>query len=93
MTRRKRDLGHDASGDLSVPMSSVWIIFLEPGVVHRLDRDTSGVLVLAKTQAAFAHLKSQFHNRLVQKEYRAFVYGYMREAWGTIDRPIGRSAS
>lgn len=62
------------------------------GVVHRLDRDTSGVLILAKTQAAFLHLKAQFHDRLVKKEYRAFVYGPVREQWGTIDRPIGRSA-
>ena len=62
------------------------------GVVHRLDTDTSGVLVLAKTQEAFVHLKQQFHDRLAKKEYRAFVYGAMKERWGTIDRPIGRSA-
>jgi 23S rRNA pseudouridine1911/1915/1917 synthase len=62
------------------------------GVVHRLDRDTSGVLVLAKHQEAYVHLKAQFHDRLVKKEYRAFVYGAVRERWGTIDRPIGRSA-
>lgn len=62
------------------------------GVVHRLDRDTSGVLILAKTPTAFLHLKAQFHDRLVRKEYRAFVYGSMKERWGTIDRPIGRSA-
>lgn len=62
------------------------------GVVHRLDRDTSGVLVLAKTQDAHAHLKAQFQERLAQKEYRAFVYGIMKEQWGTINRSIGRSA-
>ncbi len=62
------------------------------GVVHRLDRETSGVLVLAKTQEAFVHLKAQFHDRLTRKEYRAFVYGPIRERWGTIDRPIGRSS-
>ncbi len=61
------------------------------GVVHRLDRETSGVLVLAKTQDAFVHLKQQFQDRLVQKEYRAFVYGTMKEQWGTIERTIGRS--
>ncbi len=61
------------------------------GVVHRLDRETSGVLVLAKTGDAFTHFKAQFHDRLVKKEYRAFVYGTMKEEWGTIDRPIGRS--
>lgn len=63
------------------------------GVVHRLDRDTSGVLVLAKTQPAFEHLKRQFKDRLVKKEYRAFVYGVVRERWGTIDKKIGRSPS
>ncbi len=61
------------------------------GVVHRLDRDTSGVLVLAKTQEAFVHLKAQFHDHHIQKEYRTFVYGTMKEKWGTIARPIGRS--
>lgn len=62
------------------------------GVVHRLDAETSGVLILAKTQIAFEHLKRQFHDRLAHKEYRAFIYGPVREPWGTIDRPIGRSA-
>ena len=62
------------------------------GVVHRLDRDTSGVLILAKTQTAYEHLKTQFHDRIAKKEYRAFVYGLMKDKWGTIDRPIGRSA-
>lgn len=61
------------------------------GVVHRLDRETSGVLILAKHQEAFLHLKNQFQRRSVHKEYRAFVYGTMKERWGTIDRPIGRS--
>ena len=62
------------------------------GVVHRLDRDTSGVMVLAKTQTAHEWLKHQFHERLVKKEYRAFVYGRLNDRWGTINRPIGRSA-
>ncbi len=61
------------------------------GVVHRLDKETSGVMILAKDQDTFAHLKRQFHDRLAKKEYRAFVYGAVRERWGTIDRPIGRS--
>lgn len=61
------------------------------GVVHRLDRETSGVLILAKTEEAFVHLKRQFHDHLVRKEYRAVVYGTMKEKWGTVDRPIGRS--
>lgn len=62
------------------------------GVVHRLDRETSGVMILAKSQPAFEKLKYQFHERLVKKEYRAFVYGRMNDRWGTINRAIGRSA-
>lgn len=62
------------------------------GVMHRLDRETSGVMILAKHQEAFLHLKTQFQSRAVFKEYRAFVYGTMKEGWGSIDRPIGRSA-
>ncbi len=63
------------------------------GVVHRLDRETSGVLILAKTAEAFIHLKAQFQERFAKKEYRAIVYGPIRERWGTIDKKIGRSPS
>jgi 23S rRNA pseudouridine1911/1915/1917 synthase len=62
------------------------------GVVHRLDRETSGVLILAKTQPAHQFLKQQFKDRNVYKEYRAFVYGRIHDRWGTINRPIGRSS-
>lgn len=62
------------------------------GVVHRLDRETSGVMILAKTKEAHTFLKAQFHDRQVKKEYRAFVYGRIHDKWGTINRPIGRSA-
>jgi 23S rRNA pseudouridine1911/1915/1917 synthase len=63
------------------------------GVVHRLDRETSGVLVLAKTQDVHGWLKDQFQERRMYKEYRAFVYGLIHDRWGTINRPIGRSSS
>lgn len=62
------------------------------GIVHRLDRETSGVLILAKNQEAYTHLKQQFHDRLVHKEYRAFVYGRIHDRFATINRPIGRSS-
>lgn len=62
------------------------------GIVHRLDTETSGVLVLARTPEAFVFLKRQFHDHKTKKEYRAFVYGKMKEDHGSIDRPIGRSA-
>lgn len=61
------------------------------GIVHRLDRGTSGVLLLAKTQIGFDNLKSQFQTRDVEKEYHAFVYGKVKLDKGIIDRPIGRS--
>ncbi len=63
------------------------------GIVHRLDRDTSGVLLLVKNQSAHEQVKYQFQNRLVKKYYRAFVYGEIKDRWGTIDRSIGKSAS
>ncbi len=62
-----------------------------PGLVHRLDRDTSGVLLLARTPAAFSFLKSAFQNRAVKKTYLALVVGSMKSESGLIDLPIGRS--
>jgi 23S rRNA pseudouridine1911/1915/1917 synthase len=47
----------------------------EPGLVHRLDRETSGLVLVAKTQSAFEHLRSQFHLRQIKKIYRALVWG------------------
>lgn len=66
-------------------------IIERPGIVHRLDRETSGALVMAKNQAAFADLKGKFQAREVEKKYHAFVYGKMKEGEGEINRPIGRS--
>ncbi len=62
-----------------------------PGIVHRIDRETSGVLVVARTQKAFLKLKDQFKNREVKKTYRAFVYGVIQDERGIIDKPIGSS--
>ena len=62
-----------------------------PGVVHRLDKETSGVLLMAKTQPAFEFYKNKFKNREMRKVYHAFVYGEVKEDEGKIDRPIGRS--
>ncbi len=66
---------------------------LRPGIVHRTDRDTTGVLIIAKNQKAFEFLKGQFKNRKVHKVYQAFVYGDLKEERGMIDRPIGRSSN
>jgi 23S rRNA pseudouridine1911/1915/1917 synthase len=60
-----------------------------PGIVHRLDRETSGVLVVARTQASFDSLKEQFHDRETRKTYRAFVYGNLKDERGIINKPIG----
>ncbi|HLP43728.1 MAG TPA: RluA family pseudouridine synthase [Candidatus Nanoarchaeia archaeon] len=62
-----------------------------PGIVHRLDKETSGVMVVAKNQKAFEDLKAKFQNREVEKKYHAFVYGILPEEDDTINRPIGRS--
>lgn len=62
---------------------------LRPGIVHRLDKDTSGVMVVAKTQASFAALKSLFQSREMKKTYVALVNGIPKESEGIIDRPIG----
>lgn len=64
---------------------------MRPGIVHRLDRETSGALVIAKTPRGHASLKSQFQERTVTKKYLAFVWGELAEEFGTITRPIGRS--
>lgn len=62
-----------------------------PGIVHRLDRETSGVMLLAKTQKAFDFLKSQFVNREIKKTYYAIVSGSVKNDRGIINKPIGRS--
>jgi 23S rRNA pseudouridine1911/1915/1917 synthase len=61
-----------------------------PGIVHRLDRDTSGALVVAKTEAALRGLAAQFKNRQVRKEYLALVWGRPVPTEGTIETLLGR---
>lgn len=63
------------------------------GVVHRIDRETSGVLLLAKTVAGHKCLKEQFQMREIDKIYHLFVHGNIKDDHGTISLPIGRSAS
>jgi len=64
-----------------------------PGVVHRIDRETSGVLLLAKTKIGHKVLKEQFQKREIEKIYHLFVYGNLKDNQGTINLPIGRSIS
>jgi len=61
-----------------------------PGIVHRLDRETSGVLVVAKTETAHQALSRQFKGRLVKKRYLALVHGEVRQDSGRIEAAIGR---
>lgn len=70
-----------------------------PGIVHRLDKETSGSLIIAKNNKTFLSLKEQFQNHKIKKVYRAFVYGYVSDPKaslatgkrGVINVPIGRS--
>lgn len=63
---------------------------LRPGIVHRLDKDTSGVMVIAKNDAAHRKLSAAWGSESVRKEYVAIVYGTPKETQGTIDAPIAR---
>jgi 23S rRNA pseudouridine1911/1915/1917 synthase len=61
-----------------------------PGIVHRLDKDTTGAIVVAKTDLAHQHLQAQIAAKTARREYLGLVYGSPREDHGTIHRPIGR---
>ena len=62
-----------------------------PGLVHRLDKDTSGLLVVAKNDIAMVHLSNQFANKTSKREYVAMVWGNVKEDIGRIDNYIGRN--
>ncbi|MBF0112378.1 MAG: RluA family pseudouridine synthase [Desulfamplus sp.] len=92
---------HPAAGNLSGTVVNALISYypqiqsvgedrLRPGIVHRLDRDTSGVMVVAKERDAFSFLKKEFMQRRVQKSYIALVSGSLKEDSGEIVLPIGR---
>jgi 23S rRNA pseudouridine1911/1915/1917 synthase len=74
----------DPQSEIRIPQ------FPRPGIVHRLDRDTSGLIVAAKTEAAREHLSEQFRAREVVKYYVALVHGATREERGRVEEPIGR---
>ncbi len=61
-----------------------------PGIVHRLDKDTSGAIAIAKTDLAHQHLQAQFKAKTARRDYLAIVYGAPSASSGTIDLPIGR---
>ncbi|MFA6324689.1 MAG: RluA family pseudouridine synthase [Candidatus Paceibacterota bacterium] len=77
------------SKNVGEPMGEIF----RPGIVHRLDKGTSGVLVLVKNQKAHQFLKNQFQNKEVRKVYNAIVSGFVKNERGIINKPIGRSPS
>ncbi|MEZ0243197.1 MAG: RluA family pseudouridine synthase [Sphingomonas sp.] len=64
-----------------------------PGIVHRIDKDTSGLLVVAKTDAAHLGLSAQFKAHTIDRRYNAIVIGHLRMLQGTVNAPLGRSSS
>jgi 23S rRNA pseudouridine1911/1915/1917 synthase len=66
--------------------------FIRPGLIHRLDKETSGLIVVAKTSHAHRVLADHFHRKLVEKRYAALVDGIVEENEGVITAPIGRFA-
>ena len=64
---------------------------LRPGIVHRFDKEASGLMVVARTQKMFTYLKQQFKNRQVKKEYLVLVHGKVRKDWDEINFPIKRT--
>jgi len=91
---------HPAAGIHSGTLANAWVYHFEtlpshspevrPGIVHRLDRDTSGLMVIAKTNEALESLSDQFRNRTVTKSYVALVHGNVDRDAGRIEQPIGR---
>jgi 23S rRNA pseudouridine1911/1915/1917 synthase len=61
-----------------------------PGIVHRLDRDTSGLILVAKSERARRALQRQFKERQVRKAYLALLDGHLQPAWGRVEAPVGR---
>jgi 23S rRNA pseudouridine1911/1915/1917 synthase len=95
-----RMVTHPAAGNLSGTLVNALLYHckdlsgingvLRPGIVHRLDKDTSGVMVVAKNDEAYHHLTKQFKNRTVEKVYLAIAYGRFHQDEGLIDAAIGR---
>ena len=66
---------------------------LRPGIVHRIDKDTTGLLVVAKDEMTYASLARQLYAHTVKREYHAICHGIIKSDAGTIDKPIGRDSS
>jgi 23S rRNA pseudouridine1911/1915/1917 synthase len=91
---RNADFGLRTDKTDSNPQAEIRIPqYARPGIVHRLDRDTSGLIVVAKTEAAHENLADQFRARSVFKSYLALVHGRVEQETGRIDQPVARDAS
>ena len=77
-------------GDSSIDTEQA---ILRPGIVHRLDRDTSGIMLIAKNNEAFLYLKNLFQEKKIKKNYSTLVFGNFSEKSGIIDKPIGIKSS
>ena len=66
---------------------------VRPGIVHRIDKDTSGLLLVAKTDEAHTALSEQIRAHTLAREYRAVIHGHLQESSGVVDQPIGRSTA
>ncbi len=66
---------------------------IRPGIVHRIDKDTSGLLLVAKTDAAHTSLAVQIKEHSLDREYRAVICGHLKDSNGVVDAPIGRSTA
>ena len=93
---------HPAYGNLSGTLVNALIFHCQqlseingefrPGIVHRLDKNTSGLLIIAKNDFVHSQLSSQFSNRTINREYRAIVWGHLKENHGRIETLINRSS-
>ena len=77
---------------LKIQIKGEEITVPKPGIVHRLDKETSGVMLLAKTHESYEFFKKQFQERDIKKVYHAFVYGWPKEDHIHIEKPIGRDS-
>jgi 23S rRNA pseudouridine1911/1915/1917 synthase len=100
--RRRTDAAHAGKAPGEEPTLVDWLLVrypeiktvgddpvLRPGIVHRLDKATSGVMIVAKTQASFERLKKSYQEHRMEKTYYALVHGVPKNKKGTIDAPIG----
>jgi len=91
--RERAENGGDGAGGGGDSLSSVGKEFARPGIVHRLDRDTSGVMVIGKADEGHWKLARQFEKRTVDKRYLAIVHGIIESDADVIDVPLGDSTS